>query len=205
LGGVSEAAVEIESLERLVALVLERPVYAALLVAAAAAIAVMAWYASAYIAEKARQRATATDGNAASSGERKRQVRGDSKSIPLTSQSLDLSTSSGVHGRALTMADGTVARADLSLTYRITNPYKATYEASEHPLRILQPTIFARVHQLLESYSLAEARTKRREAEDHLKRELAPNFERYGITLESITIGAMEAIGSAPSRPGTAE
>lgn len=191
----------VESLENLLVALQQRPLQTLAILAALAVFAVVTWYVSAYVSEKAKQRVAKKQANAVLSNNQAPDSTGKPNTpeytdyIPLTPQSLDLVFDVGSEARSLTMSDGTIARAHVQVVYRVNNPYKFTYSTEDHPLHVLLPLIFARVHQLLlESFSLPEARARRREAEGLLQQELDAEFERCGMIIESVNIGAMEGL-----------
>lgn len=95
----------------------------------------------------------------------------------------------------MTLADGARARMDLQLICRIVNPYLAVFGTSEgHFMDTLAPIIYSRVHQIVESQSLPDARATRKQTEALLRTEIEPEFRKLGLTIESFFIGTLERI-----------
>ena len=117
--------------------------------------------------------------------------------IPLTTQTLNLSFDDhgGVH--ALTMSDGRRVRAEVHLAWRVSNPSLFLFSSKDHPFDVLVPDLLSRLRGFMESFTLDDARVGRRQTEDRVKQELGIEFEKRGIKLESITIGAMENVNRA--------
>ena len=117
--------------------------------------------------------------------------------IPLTTQTLNLSFDDhgGVH--ALTMSDGKRVRAEVHLAWRVINSYLFCFSSKDHPFDVLVPLLLARLRGFMEGLTLDSARDRRREAEHRITQELGLEFEKRGIKLESITIGAMEKVNRA--------
>ena len=116
-------------------------------------------------------------------------------STPLAMQSARISLPAARHSPVLTLADEKRASLELTIVYRVNDPYKFTYEAVANPLLILQPLILSEVRKLLEPLTFAQAREKRSLAQSELKHIVSPEFTKYGLELESIILGAMELIG----------
>jgi len=117
--------------------------------------------------------------------------------IPLTTQTLNLSFDDhgGVH--ALTMSDGKRVRAEVHLAWRVINPYLFCFSSKDHPFDVLVPLLLSRLRGFMEGLTLDDARARRRETEHRVTQELGLEFEKRGIKLESITIGAMEKVNRA--------
>ena len=118
----------------------------------------------------------------------------DRKAILLTSQSIEMRLDSGSTFRPLNMRGRTSARAHVQLVFRVTNPYGYAYGAAGGPWAILLPLVDAKIRQMLERFSITEARTRRPESEVALRGEIEPEFARFGLVIETVTIGILEAI-----------
>ena len=91
--------------------------------------------------------------------------------------------------------DGAKARMDLQLVCRIVNPHLAVFGTSDrHFMDTLASIIYSRVHHIVESQSLPDARAVRKQTEAILRTELEPQFQKLGLTIESFFIGALERI-----------
>jgi len=124
-------------------------------------------------------------------------------SIPITPLSYSLCFDVGRPGGLLRLADGTGARMDLQLMCRIVNPYQAVFGTSgSHFMDTLAPIVYSRAHQIVESRSLAEARASRKEIEALLRAEIEPEFQNFGLTIESFYIGTLEGIEDGPHADG---
>jgi hypothetical protein len=114
--------------------------------------------------------------------------------IPLMTQTLTLLLDNQGDSPPLTMGDGTRARAAVNLAWRVINPYLFIYSSTGHPFDVLMPLFLSRIRQSMEVLTLDAARTRRRESEDLLSKELQPDFEKRGIKIESIVIGVLEKL-----------
>ena len=115
--------------------------------------------------------------------------------IPLTTQTLNLSFDDHGGVQALTMSDGKRVRAEVHLAWRVINPYLFCFSSKDHPFDVLVPLLLSRG--FMEGLTLDDVRARRREAEHRVTQELGLEFEKRGIKLESITIGAMEKVNRA--------
>jgi hypothetical protein len=121
-----------------------------------------------------------------------------SGAIPLTPLSYSLHFNIGTPGGPLTLADGARASMELQLICRIVNPYLAVFGTSDnHFMDTLAPIVCSRVHQIVERQSLPDARANRKTTEAHLRTELEPEFRKFGVTIESFFLGALDRINQA--------
>ena len=118
-------------------------------------------------------------------------------SAPLTPISYTITFDLGRPGGLLTLTDGTRVRLELRLVCRIVNPMKAMLGTSEkHFMDALTPFVYARVHQIVESQSLTEARASRKRTEALLRTELEAEFKKLGLTIDAVLISTLESIDS---------
>ncbi len=117
--------------------------------------------------------------------------------IPLTTQTLNLSFDDLGGTHALTMSDGNRVRAEIHLAWRVINPRLFCFSSKGHPFDVLVPLMLSRLRGFMEGLTLDDARALRREAEHRVTQELSIEFEKRGIKLESITIGAIEKVNRA--------
>lgn len=166
-----------ESLYKIYQEITKDPIKGIFIIIFAFIVTIVSWYISSYIKEKAKIRAT--------------KHRDDKPPKEPQSDSKKSQEDKGRHFPIVSFSDGTNATVQVSITYRIFDSKKYTYE-SEDPLGILYNLSDARVRQLLEPFTLKDAKERRRETEIQLKRDLIDEFARYGIMLQSINIGAIQ-------------
>ena len=167
----------IESLEKIYHEIVKDPMKGVFAIIFLFIVTIISWYLSSYIKEKAKIRAS-----------KQKNVHSSKDTLPDPKQD---QKDSGRHFPIVTFSDGMNAAVQVSITYRIFNSKKYTYE-SEDPIDILYNLVDARVRQLLEPLTLKDAKERRKETEIELKRDLIDEFARYGIRLKSITIGAIQ-------------
>jgi len=114
--------------------------------------------------------------------------------ILLTTQTLNLSFDDHRGVYALTMSDGKRVCAEVHLAWRVINPYLFCFSSKDHPFDVLVPLLLSRLRGFMEGLTLDDARARRCEVEHRITQELGLEFEKRGIKLESITIGAMEKV-----------
>lgn len=172
---------EIESLDKVVKIIVDKPAYGFALLILAFLIALVFWYVSSYIKEIGKQRAIWKNSNEAKS----------SPILPEPDKQYH-KKELGSHFPSVTFSDGTLSDVIITINFRIINPYKYTYEASK-PLEILSTLVDSRVRQVFEKITIEQARKRRRKTEVELKRDLFDEFLKYGIELKAIIIGAIQA------------
>ncbi len=87
--------------------------------------------------------------------------------------------------------DGIAAAVRLDISCRISDPLKYQFCKGDL-LTTLSNLADQQFRQLIENFSFSEAKRKRRMVEQRLKKELGAQFGKYGIKLQSITIGAIQ-------------
>ncbi len=115
--------------------------------------------------------------------------------IPLGLQSFSFEYAPDGHAHPL-MLKNVMVRAELGFTCRIDNVYKALFAANDYALNVLPPQFLVHARDTLERYSFSELREKRREASSVIVAAMAPQFQKLGVRLESVTIGALEALAN---------
>jgi hypothetical protein len=120
-------------------------------------------------------------------------VRGLATSVPAGLQSFSFEYGPEGHANALTLK-GAIVRAEIQFTCRIINPHKALFGANEYALNVLQPKFLVQARDILERFSLTRLRANREEAAQNIMKKLSPQFEKLGVRLESVTIGALDRI-----------
>jgi regulator of protease activity HflC (stomatin/prohibitin superfamily) len=120
--------------------------------------------------------------------------------IPLTTQTLNLSFGDHRGAHALTMSDGQRVRAEVHLAWRVINPYRFLFSSKDHPFDVLVPLLLSRLRGFMEGLTFDHARARRREAEDRVTQDLGLEFDKRGIKLESVTIGAMEKVARTAAK-----
>jgi len=116
-------------------------------------------------------------------------------SIPVSTQTLNLSFDTGGSSPPLTMMDGKKARAEIHLAWKVVNPYLFCFSSNGHPFDVLVPLLLARTRELMESLKLDDARSRRRESETRITEILIDDFGKRGIKIESVLLGAVEELG----------
>jgi SPFH domain / Band 7 family len=114
-------------------------------------------------------------------------------SVPLGLQSFSFEYAFDGHAAPLTLKNMTV-RAEIGFTCKITNPYKALFASNDYALNILPPRFLTEARALLEANSLSNLRARRSEVSHEILSALNPQFEKLGVQLESVTIGALERV-----------
>lgn len=117
-----------------------------------------------------------------------------SDSIPLGLQFFSFEYGPHGHAKALTLK-GTIVRAEIQFTCRIINPHKAIYSANEYALNVLQPRFLVQARNVLEKYSFTKVREGRQDIAREIQVQMSRQFQELGVSLESVTIGALEKIG----------
>ena len=118
-----------------------------------------------------------------------------SNSIPAGIQTFSFEYSPYGHAHALNLKGKTV-RAEIQFSCRITNVYKAMFEADDYALNFLQPQFLLQARTILERFSIDNLRDKRQEVSNEVLNELADSFGKFGFALLSVTIGAVEQINN---------
>lgn len=117
-------------------------------------------------------------------------------SIPLGLQSFSFIYGPQGHAKTLTLKGARVS-AEIQLTCQIINPYKAMFGANDYALNVLLPRFLLEARGLLELNSLTKLRENRIEVSKNIMSKLSPQFDKLGVRLDSVTIGAIEKIKSA--------
>jgi hypothetical protein len=100
------------------------------------------------------------------------------------------------HAKPLILGNALV-RAEIEFACRIDNPYKAMYGANDFALNVLPPKFLVQARSILEAYSISKLRECRSEASQAVVAKMAPEFLRLGVRLESVSIGALEQVGTS--------
>ena len=167
----------IETLDNILKLITNRPLYGFILLLSAIFITLLFWYVSSYIKEAGKQRIN------------RKKIKKSESHENLSKQN-EQDEDIDNHFPSVTCTDGTLVDVIISIHYRIFDPVKYTYEASK-PLEILKTVVDSRLRQIFEKITVEEARESRQKTENRLKNDLAEEFLRFGIKLESINIGAI--------------
>ncbi|MES2827650.1 MAG: SMEK domain-containing protein [Bacteroidota bacterium] len=91
---------------------------------------------------------------------------------------------------------GTHARTEIQFTCKINNPKKAMFAGNEYALNYLPPKFLVEARTILEQYTPNRLRLKREVAASDVQKRLAKLFDDAGVTLESVTIGAIDALAT---------
>jgi len=174
----------IEVLGKIIETLLDKPGYGIVVVFLAIFITILGWYASSYFKEAAKQRVL------------RRATKQDGKVDPSPVTKSDTSEPpKGNHFPIVTFSDGTSAEVQVSLTYKVVDSYKYTYESSD-PLGILSNLVDGRLRQAFESITVEHARERRKELASSVADELSDEFLRYGIELRAIVVGSIRALSN---------
>ena len=119
-----------------------------------------------------------------------------SVAIPLGLQTFSLVYGSRGQSKALTLK-GTRVNAEVQITCQIINPYKAMFGANDYALNVLLPRFLTEARGILEMNSMTKLRDNRAEISGNILSQLSPQFEKLGVRLDSVTIGAIEKVESA--------
>lgn len=104
----------------------------------------------------------------------------------------------GPHGHVHPVVlSGRPARLEIQFTCQVTNPYKALFEANEYALNVLPPKFLQEARTILERHTVAGIRRNRQQIADVIKTACTPLFEKFGMRLDSVTIGAVDKIGGS--------
>lgn len=135
---------------------------------------------------------------------RYRVVTGMSDSISLGTQIFSFEYGPQGHAAPLILGGKTPVRADIQFTCHIVNPYNALYKTGEYALNVLQPRFLVRARAILEQNTLAKLRASREPIAKEIVEALAPEFDEAGVSLDTVTIGALEKLPAPPlSQPET--
>jgi len=155
------------------------PAKGSLLILVSIILTVVGWYLSAYVKEKAKNKAS--------------NINNDKERTNESEPSTEIQKNKGKHFPTVTFSDGNIAAVQVDFTYRVFDSKKYVYESAD-PIGILSNLLDARFRQFFEQFSIKEAVEKRREGEQELKDDLSDEFVKYGIELKSITIGAIQSV-----------
>ena len=92
----------------------------------------------------------------------------------------------------LLLSDGVRASLEITISYRVVNVTRATYAVEGDPALALMPRFLSELRKRLEPLTFELARAERGAAEEDLKRILSPDFDKYGLALQGVILGAME-------------
>ena len=176
---------DISSLKEIIEILVDKPAYGFTIALVAGLISILVWYASSYVKEAAKQRVTGL---------------GQRKEAELKASSDSLHNRKGIpegkHFSIVTFADGISAEVNLSLTFKVVDAYKYTYESND-PLSILSVLVDGRLRHAYETISVDQARERRLETANLITNDVVEEFFRYGIELKSVVIGGIRVINQS--------
>lgn len=116
-------------------------------------------------------------------------------SIPLIPQTCKLGFGLSNLIPALKFKDGIQAFAEVRIDWKVINPYKFhLFANNNHPMDALVDLTQIELRLELETLSFEQAHTNRRRLSTQVAEKMRPEFDKRGISLESVSIGALDQI-----------